>query len=138
MIREDKFLISHAPYAVDLDSFQVEERGTDTSRPWYRGTVTAIWYRRKHGVVTAHFGTLWDSQTEKPADAEAFLRAHDDGRYGGDCKARWNGQNLWAPDTPWERQNELQRLLSNALDYSYPAAPPGFDGWWTFKTGAKS
>jgi hypothetical protein len=131
VIREDKFLISRAPYAVDLNSLEVEECGTDSSRPWYRGTVTAVWFRRKSGDVTAHIGTLWNSQYERPADAAAFLRTYDDGRYGGDCTGRWDGASYWGNVT-LETQATHLAILRPMLD-RFPEVPPGFDGWWTFK-----
>jgi hypothetical protein len=131
MIREDKFLISHAPYAVDLYGLEVRQtRGTRC-----RGDITAVWFRRKSGVVTAQYGVLWDYQDREPDSAEAFLEAHDDGRYGGQCYGRWDGESFWG-NVSLKFQQEQLEVLRPMLE-NYPAVPPGFDGWWTFK-GAKS
>lgn len=136
MNRESRFLVSHKPYAVNLDSLKVEECATQGSRPYYRGTVAAVWFRRKSGVLTAHIGTLWDSQYERPLDAAAFLRAHDDGRYGGNCIGRWDGESFWGNVTLAEQSNHLGILAP--MVRNYPEVPPGFDGWWTFAEGVKS
>jgi hypothetical protein len=135
VIREEKFLISRAPYAVNLDSLKVEERGADSRRPYFHGRIAAAWFRRKSGVLTSHIGTLWDSQYERPADAAAFLNAHDDGRYGGDCIARWDGKSFWGNVTLDEQSNYLG-ILAPMLN-NFPEVPRGFDGWYTFKTGGK-
>lgn len=147
MIREEKFLISHAPYAVDLDSLDARETFgqkrvdgewvADPERPYYRCTIRAAWFRRKEGVLSAHLGTLWDSQDLRPAVGSAFLTGFTDGRYGGNCFARWGGGNLWAPESTWEQMKEYEEFLRPMLE-SYPNVPPGFDGWWTFKTGGTS
>ena len=132
MIREDRFLISRRPYAVDLSSL----RGTRTDTPngrnpyFYDGRIDAVWFRRKNGVTAACIGTLWDLQYPEPADAAQFLQQHDDGRYGGDCDGRWDGENYWGAQKPeiTERHLDLLRpMLAN-----YPAIPAGYDGWYRF------
>lgn len=135
MIREDKFLISHAPYAVKLDSLKVTEYTRDSGTCYYGATVESVWFRRKSGVLTSHLGTLWDFQNERPADVAAFLQANDDGRYGGDCVARWDGESFWG-NVSLDAQTRYLAVLRPMLE-SYPEVPPGFDGWWTFK-GARS
>jgi len=134
VIREEKFLISHAPYAVDLDSLKVEgfQRGDGAER--FRCEITATWFRRKDGVVRSHLGLLWNYQSVRPADAEAFLRAHADGRYGGDCLGRWDGESFWGNVSLLEQMKQMDILIPMLEDY--PDAPRGFDGWWTFKGNA--
>ena len=132
MIREDKFLISRKPYAVDLSSL----RGSRTSTPQgrndytYNGTINAVWFRRRRGVTVACIGHLWDLQHPEPADAHQFLEQHTDGRYGGDTHGRWDGDSYWGNVTLAKQQRHLailQPMLAN-----YPAVPDGYDGWWRF------
>ncbi|MFF1957999.1 hypothetical protein ACFVWX_13535 [Streptomyces sp. NPDC058220] len=121
MIHEDRFLISCRPYAIDLTSLHNTE---------HKSTVNAVWFRRKQGVTAACLGTLWDIQRPAPADAGEFLTRHDDGRYGGDCDGRWDGENYWGAQRPnviEEHLTLLRPMLAN-----YPAIPPGYDGWWRF------
>lgn len=134
MIREDRFLISRKPFAVDLGSLRGAREDTPQGRnPYYfGGRMDAVWFRRRRGVTVACIGTLWDLQYPEPADALEFLRQHDDGRYGGDCDGRWDGSGYWGGGTLAEQERHLailQPMLTN-----YPAIPPGFDGWWTFQT----
>lgn len=132
MIREARFLISRRPYAVDLSSL----RGTVNLTPqgrrpsYYEGRVDAVWFRRKQGVTVACIGTLWDLQDDEPADAVEFLARHDDGRYGGDCRGRWDGTSYWG-NVPLTVQEQHLEILRPMLA-GYPAIPGGFDGWWRF------
>lgn len=147
MIREEKHLISHAPYALRHDTFRVTEKWATYTNPdgssrrgespFYTMTVQAVWFRRKSGVLSAQYGHLWDSTTEKPADLLAWIESFRDGRYGGHCNARWDGASLWAPESSWEQMKEYAALLRPMLD-NYPNVPPQFDGWWTFKVGGRS
>jgi hypothetical protein len=98
---------------------------------FYRVSAHAVWFRRRNGLTVACAGSLWDYQNERPADWEAFARAHTDGRYGGNCVARWDGSNLWAPQMPFERAQEYLAVLRPMLD-GFPAAPEPYQGWWTF------
>lgn len=121
MIREDRFLISRRPYAVDLSSLCVD---------LHRCTINAVWFRRRSGKTVACVGYLWDYQRPAPADVAEFLRRHDDGRYGGECEGRWDGENYWGaqkPDVIEQHLALLKPMLAN-----YPDAPAGFDGWWRF------
>lgn len=136
MIREEKFLISHAPYAVDLDSLEVQEYQRPDGATRYRQEVTAVWFRRKSGVLTSHLGTLWNYTSDKPADAAAFLQAHTDGRYGGHCISRWDGESFWGNVKLLEQMKQMDILLPMLEDF--PQVPRGFDGWWTFKAGGQS
>lgn len=144
MIREEKFLISRAPYAVDLDSLSVVMNYgakhvaggwvEDRTKQFYRCTISAAWFRRKSGVLSAHVGTLHGVRTTEPAGCIEVLSRFTDGRYGGDCKARWDGDSLWAPESTWEQMREYEAFLRPMLE-NFPEAPAGFDGWWTFKDG---
>lgn len=133
MIREDRFLISRKPFAVDLDTL----RGSRTDTPqglndyYFSGQIDAVWFRRRKGVTVACIGTLWDLQHPEPANAREFLTQHEDGRYGGDCAGRWDGDGYWGherPDIQARHLAILRPMLAN-----YPAVPKGFDGWWTFQ-----
>jgi hypothetical protein len=130
--REDRFLISRKPYAVDLDSLTIAH----TYERWdgnlvYRAHVSAVWYRRRKGLTYACIGTLWDHQDAEPTDAHTFLSAHDDGRYGGACEGRWDGTRYWGAQEPDVMAAHME-ILRPMLD-SYPVIPTGFDGWWTFQ-----
>jgi len=132
MIRDDRFLISRKPYAVDLGSL----RGKCTPSPqgqhpyYFDGQINAVWFRRKKGVTVACIGTLWDLQHPEPTDAAQFLRQHTDGRYGGRCEARWDGSGYWGAEAP-DAVAEHLALLRPMLD-GYPLCPASHDGWWRF------
>jgi hypothetical protein len=142
VIHEEKHLISHAPYALRHDTFNVQEKWATYTNPdgssrrgetpYYTMTMQAVWFRRKSGILSAHYGHLWNSSKEKPASLLAWIENDRDGRYGGRCIARWDGDNLWAPESTWEQMKEYEEFLRPMLE-SYPEVPPGFDGWWTFK-----
>lgn len=127
MIREDRFVLSRRPYAVDLDSLRVAEIGEG----YTTATVDAIWFRRRRGETVAVYGELWDHQNPPPQSAAEFLARHDDGRYGGRALARWDGSTLWAPETPFETAAKRQATLQRALT-DFPDVPAGHDGWWVF------
>lgn len=123
MRREETFVQSHRPYAIDLASLRTDEHGLSE--------MTAVWFRRRRGLTVACIGRLWDFQRPRPADAAQFLKQHDDGRYGGDCTGRWDGSRYWGqqePELAAADLNLLRPMLAN-----FPAIPPGFDGWWTFR-----
>ncbi len=122
MIREDRFVLSHRPYAVDLSSLRM------TSDAQVR--INAVWFRRRNRVTIACVGYLWDFQKPAPADTAEFLHRHSDGRYGGSCAGRWDGERYWGAQEPDIIERHL-RLLRPALA-AYPAVPVGYDGWWRF------
>lgn len=137
MRREPEFTLSHRPYAVDLGSLRLKTHTRDNGTHYYSGRITAVWFRRRRpaggGPLTtvACIGELWDYQDADPADGRAFLDAHTDGRYGGDCTGRWDGERYWGeqePDRITADLNLLRPMLGN-----YPEIPDGFDGWWTFR-----
>ncbi|MFK0142473.1 hypothetical protein [Streptomyces murinus] len=130
MIREDRLVLSRKPHAVDLGSLRVQEYTRDDGTHYYGGRIDAVWFRRRPGVIVACIGTLWDFQDERPADAAAFLAAHDDGRYGPDCEGRWDGSSYWGNVTLDVQKRHLA-VLQPMLDH-YPNLPDGYDGWWTF------
>jgi hypothetical protein len=132
MIREDRFLISRRPYAVDLSSLRGDTAPTPNGRrpSSFDGRINAVWFRRKQGTTAACIGTLWDLQYPTPADATAFLLAHEDGRYGGDCEGRWDGDSYWGNVTLTVQEQHLATL--RPMLAAYPAIPAGYDGWWRF------
>lgn len=140
MIREEKFLISRRPYAVDLDSLRTRREETPQGRnPYYvDGRIDAVWFRRRgtgYGpdrriVTVACIGTLWDLQDDEPADAVEFLERHTDGRYGGDCLGRWDGDSYWGNVTLEQQERHLAVL--RPMLANYPAVPDGYQGWWRF------
>jgi len=130
MIREDRFLISNRPYAVDLSSLRTSTNEYEGGRKSYNCYLDAVWYRRRKGTTIACIGTLWDIQSEHPANAAEFLIRHDDGRYGGDCKGRWDGDTYWGAGAPSVIERHL--ALLRPMLANYPAIPDGYDGWWRF------
>lgn len=128
MRHEDRFVQSHRPYAVNLATLRRADVLTD--RPvWWR--VEAVWFRRRNGITIACVGELRTIQDPRPKDAIDFLIRYTDGRYGGDCHGRWDGENYWGaqqPDTIAEHLELLRPMLAN-----HPAIPYGFDGWWSFR-----
>jgi hypothetical protein len=135
MIRSDRFLISHKPYAVDLSTLKASQE-TNHGRHFLRGSVRAVWYRRQAGVTRACLGQLglWahylPELVSDVADPMAVLSADLDGRYGGDCEGRWDGENYWGaqkPETIEQHLAVLRPMLAN-----FPAIPDGYDGWWRF------
>lgn len=135
MIRDDRFLISRRPYAIDLSSLQV---GEPTESGHYWAMVNAVWFRRhskgygddRRILTVACIGTLRNLQDDKPTDARAFLAAYTDGRYGGDCQGRWDGTSYWGNVTLAEQECHLAIL--RPMLANYPSIPPGYDGWWRF------
>jgi len=121
MIREDRFLISHRPYAVDLSSLRINGH-------WAR--VDAVWFRGTKSAPTAHIGFLHTIQDPDPIDATEFLCRYSDGRYGGNCLGRWDGERYWGEQV-LDIMNQHPAILRPMLD-NYPAAPDGYDGWWRF------
>lgn len=129
MIREDRFLISRKPYAVDLSSFALSYRTPGSA--WARYEVAAVWFRRRRGETVACAGYL-DALIDDPAplSSEEFLRRYTDGRYGGTCWGRWDGESYWGNVT-LEQQEQHLAVLRPMLA-AYPDIPAGYDGWWRF------
>jgi hypothetical protein len=134
VIREDRFLISRKSFAIDLATVTGEqhERGDLIT---FSGKADALWFRRQHGITRACIGSLmlWDHYLPEPLDLDdptAVLTADLDGRYGGTCHGRWDGERYWGaqePDVIEEHLAILRLMLAK-----YPALPPGHDGWWHF------
>jgi hypothetical protein len=136
VIREDRFVLSHRPYAVDLGSLTTDrhERQLGDSRGthYWSGQVGAVWFRKRRGVLVAVVGTLWDYQDQQPFTAEQFLERADDGRYGGTALGRWDGESYWSGcggrlDVQREHMETLEPMLA-----AYPELPRGYDGWWVY------
>ena len=138
MIREDQFVLSHRPYAVDLATVRGEQtKHPDTGSWFFTGTARAVWYRRQGGVTRACVGvlSLWSPRLLRPVadltDPVAVLSANLDGRFGGQCQGRWDGERYWGAQEPEviERHLGLLRpMLAN-----FPTVPRLYDGWWTFR-----
>lgn len=131
MIREEKFLISRRPYAVDLSSLKVKHSPAwSVNREIWRGMIEAVWFRRRRGETVACFGYLWCTLREEPRDAQHFLELHTDGRYGAETEGRWDGSGYWG-HVSLDEQNAHLAILRPMLE-NFPAVPPGYDGWWRF------
>lgn len=126
MIKASKFRISDKPYAVDLGSYS----------PDGSGSLQAVWFRRRREAyngplrTVACAGTLRGCLVPDLSTVERFIATFTDGRYGGDCRARWDGTNLWSLENEAERER-LKKILVPMLA-AYPEVPPLYDGWWVF------
>jgi hypothetical protein len=134
VIREDRFLISRKSFAIDLNTIHGEqhERG---DRITFNGTADAVWYRRQNGITRACIGTLglWSHYLPRHLnldDPHDILTADLDGRYGGDCHGRWDGQRYWGAQEPAVIEQHL--ALLRPMLTNYPNIPAGYDGWWRF------
>jgi hypothetical protein len=145
MIREDKFLISHRPYAINMSALQqgdVRQRWDGVAVATYKAP--AVWFRR-HGksgyadgewqrtaYTVACVGEVSGTLSEPfPVTPEEVLAGFDDGRYGGDCQGRWDGERYWGSSQLPEVMAVHLELLRPMLD-NYPAVPDSYDGWWRF------
>jgi hypothetical protein len=126
VFRTDEFKISRPMYAVDLSSFVKDDPGPSGNA---RCEVRAVWFRRRKRVTAACAGRL-RGYAPAPVDALDFLAKFTDGRYGGDCAARWDGTTLWCLDDEETRAAHLD-LLQPMLAL-YPRTPAGYSGWWHF------
>jgi hypothetical protein len=126
MIKAPRFRISDKPYAVDLATY----------RPEGHGAIDAVWFRRRREAyngplrTVACAGELRGCQVPDLSTVESFLATFTDGRYGGNCAARWDGTNLWSlADEP--ARERYKKILVPMLA-GYPDVPPGHSGWWVF------
>jgi hypothetical protein len=126
MFRTAEFKPSRRYYAADPATFKVTSV-SPSGDSWCE--VTAVWFRRKSGVTAACTGRLW-GHAPGPVDAADFLAKWTDGRYGGDCAARWDGRTLWSL-LPEDERARAKELLT-AMLATYPAIPDGYSGWWHF------
>lgn len=134
MIRETKFLISRRPYAINLATVTGSQAG-GIDRVTFSGTCNAVWFRRRQGVTVACLGMLglWSHHLPEPLnldDPAAILSGDLDGRYGGDTHGRWDGENYWGAQKPFEI--DLHLSLLEPMLANFPAVPDGYDGWWRF------
>lgn len=136
MIREGNFLMSHKPFAIDMDSVRIDSHKEHGGRFFVSGSCEAVWFRRKERITRVCWGTLrlWGHYLTEPVDMaspQSILSAEFDGRYGGECAARWDGQNYWGAQEPDKIRfdlNALRPMLEN-----FPRVPDGMDGWWSFQ-----
>lgn len=134
MIRDDRFLISQKPFAINLATITAEQ-GRQGERWFVSGHANAVWFRRKDGTTRACIGTLglWRHHMVEPVDVTdpmAILAADLDSRYGGDCHGRWDGERYWGAQEPAVMAQHLELL--RPMLANYPAIVPGYDGWWRF------
>jgi hypothetical protein len=138
---EASFVQSHQPYAIDMESLTITERERDRTYVWAR--VNAVWFRRRRAQAgrlrtVACAGELRELMDPEPGDVEDFLARFTDGRYGGDCRARWDGETLWTvPELTEEQRAGYLAVLRPALA-AYPAVPSGTCGWYTFHERAST
>jgi hypothetical protein len=134
VIRDDRFLISRKAFAIDLATVTGDQHPRG-DRFAFSGHADAVWYRRKDGITRACIGTLglWDHYLPRLLnldDPHDILTADLDGRYGGDCHGRWDGERYWGAQEPEVMEQHLavlRPMLANC-----PTIPAGYDGWWRF------
>lgn len=136
MKREEEFVISHDPFAIDMSTLASEpqESGSVICR------VSAVWFRKRKRVLQACAGSLraWfggstGSGTVPVNTAEfAVFATRRDNWASADCEARWDGRTFWAaPPMHPDLQRGYLELLEPMLA-GFPAAPEEFDAWWRF------
>lgn len=136
MRRETRFLISRKPFAIDLSTVTAEQQQRGDRDTWnFSGSAHAVWYRRQQGITRACVGSLplFTHYLTEPVDLSdpvAILSADLDGRYGGDCHGRWDGDRYWGAQEPEVMERHLALLRPMLADY--PTVPAGYDGWWTY------
>lgn len=135
MKREDRYVHSHRPYAVDLGSMEIEHQPAQDGRSVEHWDVRfdAVWFRGRLSAPVAVAGHLWDYVRTEPRDERHALELLDDGRYGGSARVRWDGANLWAPQMPFAEAQEYLEILRPMLD-AFPEHPgePYADGWYVY------
>jgi len=136
MIRETRFLISRKPFAINLSTVSGSQHPRGDLHA-FSGTANAVWFRRQNGVTRACLGSLmlFSHYLPEPLDLDdphAILSADLDGRYGGDCHGRWDGERYWGAQEPAVMEQHLAVLRPMLADY--PTIPDGYDGWWTFQS----
>ena len=142
MRREDKLVISHGPYAVDLKRITVERQAVRPGTVYWNVHVPAVWFRRKranyNGPMTtrACIGEISDSVHAEsfpegdPVRIMELVGTHWK-RVEGDCRARWDGTNLWSLEDESARQRDLDILRPMLATYP-PRVPEGYSGWWVY------
>lgn len=135
MKREEKFLISRKPFAIDLTTVELESTEREGVY-WLSGKCEAVWYRRKNGTTYACLGGLhlwaqWRREAPDLSSPEAMLGNDLDSRYGGDPVGRWDGDRYWGSQKPFEQA--LHLMVLEPMIENYPVIPEGYDGWWTFR-----
>lgn len=138
MKHEQTYVHSHRPYAVDLGSMKIEHNparteGERRSVEFWHVTVEAVWFRGRKSAPMSVAGNLWGHVHAEPRDERHALELLDDGRYGGNAHARWDGDNLWAPVMGIDEAGEYLLILRPMLE-AFPAHPgePYADGWWVY------
>lgn len=130
------FAISKKPYSINPESFVASSVGEthdfkETGNRIWRVEVDSIWFRRKGGVIGAHFGQLWSTLTQADTPTlDDMIARYSSKRYGGNVIARWDGRSLWTFETmSWDEESSLKSLLDPALA-NFPSPPSGYDGWF--------
>lgn len=136
MIWREKFVMAHKPYAIDLDSVRIESHKERDGKFFVSGSCDAVWFRKKNGVVRVCWGPLklWAHYMDEAADISSpqeFLGTDFDGRYGGECNARWDGTRYWGSQNPDVIRFDLDGL--KPMLEGFPQVPEGLSGWWSFR-----
>lgn len=131
MIREERFVLSHNPYAVDLSTFTP---GRDEDGVQGGSAIDAVWFRRQQGATVAYIGLLWGRQNPTPVDAAEFLARHGGEREGGYfCHGRWDGVRYRGAREPEIAAAHLEIL--GPMLAAYPACPDDYEGWYVVEKG---
>lgn len=138
LIPAGRFVLSHAPYAIDPSSFVVRP-GHASTPDLHPVSVHALWVRRTRGALGVHTGKVWDYTRDPGADLDGFMAAVSTARYGAAVAARWDGDRLWTPEPVGTAERDrLVELLAGPLAHLVPliedrepvTVPDGWDGWY--------
>lgn len=125
---------SQKSYALDMTSYSETSRpityqGIPDGNRYFSYRLNALWIRKRRGVVGVNFGALWCSDRESKTLSE-FLETIHTGRYGADCKARWDGNILWTQNgANRETIDFLEPLLE---EFKKTNTFAGYSTWWRF------
>lgn len=109
--------------AVDTLLWQFE-LNTSGETPVWQGETTALWTRKRNGVLTVYLGQIRGYQLQEAENVTQWM-----GRYTAPMERRltssYNGTRMWHRGAGIERE---ERLLRQAW---HGELPVGFIGWWT-------
>lgn len=128
------YVKSKTLYALDRSTFEVIRR--PSSQEGHPGamsmTVEAIWTASKKGKIQVCYGQLHNFVTNDKPDTYEYFLEDIASNYGGTPFCRWDGEYMWAPNTPLRTMIEWSDDLDPVLN-NLPEVPAGFEGWYALK-----
>lgn len=114
-------------YAFNVNSLEVSEMPGCSGNYSFKATIDAIWTKTIKGRTFVSMGTLFGTFKEY-VNFDKFLE-NVDMRYGGNPVAKWDGEYLWAPETPFKKMIQYSEKLDEMLKV-IPDVPLGYEGWY--------